>query len=113
MSPYNRRTLIVGLAIALLIGGGVSYFASKLPDGLDKTQENLGAVQPAHPAVAVPTAVFAEYNLKWLESGFWSNAVAGAAGCLLVLAILLGVGYILRRGKAAPPPSDQPTQAQG
>jgi hypothetical protein len=100
MTPYNRRTLIVGVAVALLIAGVVSYFASANPDGLEKTQEDLGADKPVQPAVEVPPVAFQEYSLKWLGEGFWSNAIAGAVGTLLVLALLLGVGHLLRRGGA-------------
>lgn len=100
MTAYNRRTLIVGTVIAILIAGVVSYFASPNPDGLEKAQEELGAAEPAHAAVEVPPVAFQEYNLKWLGEGFWSNAVAGVVGALAVLAILLGVGRVLARGKA-------------
>jgi hypothetical protein len=103
MTAYNRRTLVVGTAIAVLIAGVVSYFASANPDGLEKAQEELGVAGPAHQAVEVPAVAFQEYNLKWLGEGFWSNAIAGVVGALVVLAILLGVGRLLARGKARTP----------
>jgi len=100
VNAYNRRTLIVGIAIAGLIAGVVSYFASPSPDGLEKAQEELGVAGPVHPAVEVPPVAFQEYNLKWIGDGFWSNAVAGVVGTAVVLAILLVVGRLLARGKA-------------
>ena len=103
MTSYNRRTFIVGLAIAVLIAGVVSYFASPNPDGLEKGQEELGVAGPVHPAVEVPPVAFQEYNLKWIGEGFWSNAIAGVAGTAIVLAILLVVGRLLARGKAKTP----------
>jgi cobalt/nickel transport protein len=103
MTSYNRRTLIVGIAIAVLIAGVFSYFASPNPDGLEKGQEELGVTGPVHPAVEVPAVAFQEYNLKWLGEGFWSNARAGVVGAVIVLAILLGVGRLLARGKAKAP----------
>ncbi|GAH63593.1 unnamed protein product, partial [marine sediment metagenome] len=36
MNAYNRKTLVVGVLIALAIAGVVSYFASGEPDGLEK-----------------------------------------------------------------------------
>ena len=113
MTSYNRKTLLVGVAIALLIGGGVSYFASQAPDGLEKTQQNLGATEPPHGGVAVPPAVFHEYNVKWLGEGFWSNAIAGVTGTLLVLAILLGVGRLLRPRKPPDPAFGHPSRPRG
>ncbi len=97
MTPYNRNTLIVGLAAALVIGAVVSYFASSNPDGLEKTQEDLGAAAPAHKGLVAPPVAFNEYSLKWLGEGFWGNAVAGVVGCLLVMGLLLGLGHLLRR----------------
>lgn len=103
MTPYNRNTLLVGLLAAVVIGGVVSYFASSSPDGLEKTQEDMAAAAPPHTPAAPPPSPFAEYNLKGVPTGLLSNAAAGVAGSLLVLGVLLGVGYALkrRRGSAA------------
>ena len=102
MTSRNRWTLIVGIAVAAAVAGGLAYFASSAPDGLEKTQETLG-IAPAHPAVAPPPTPFEGYTVKSLGGGFWSSAIAGVAGVLAVLAILLGVGRLLARGKAKAP----------
>ncbi len=96
MTRYNRNTLIVGVVAALVVGGVVSYFASTHPDGLEKTQERIGA-EARYEGVEAPPVAFEEYRLKWLGGGFWANAAAGVAGSVLVLAILLGVGRLIRR----------------
>ena len=104
MNAYNRKTLVVGVLIALAIAGVVSYFASGEPDGLEKTQEDLGAAEPVAEPVAHPPSPFHEYSLGLLGEGFWGNAVAGVAGSLLVLGLVLAVGYLLkRRGRQAAP----------
>ncbi|MFO8013320.1 MAG: PDGLE domain-containing protein [Phycisphaerae bacterium] len=97
MTKANRKTLIVGLAAAVLVGGVVSYFASAWPDGLEKTQADLGADAPRHGGVEAPPVAFDEYSLKGLGDAFWANAAAGVAGSVLVFVILLGVGRLLRR----------------
>jgi len=74
-----------------------SYFTSGDPDGLEKTQEALGADQPIHEGVESPPSVFDGYGLKGLGASFWSNAAAGVVGSLLVLGILLVVARILKR----------------
>jgi hypothetical protein len=102
MTAYNRNTLLVGMAVAVLIGGGVSYFASSAPDGLEKSQQELGAGEPGHDGLAAPPIVFHEYGLKGMAEGFWSNAIAGAAGAFLVLIALLAVGRLLARGRRVP-----------
>ena len=97
MTAYNRNTLIVGLAAALVIGAVVSHFASSHPDGLEKTQEDLGAAEPVHEGLEAPPVAFSAYSLRWLGEGFWANAIAGVVGCLLVMGLLLGLGHLLRR----------------
>jgi hypothetical protein len=102
VNAYNRKTLVVGVLIALAIAGVVSYFASGETDGLEKTQEELGAAEPVHKGVEAPPGVFEEYRLAWLGEGFWGNAVAGVAGSLLVLGMVLAAGHLLkRRGRRA------------
>jgi cobalt/nickel transport protein len=101
MTAYNRNTLIVGLAAALVIGGIVSYFASGHPDGLEKTQEDLGAAEAVHEGLDAAPVAFDEYSLKWLPEGFWANAAAGVVGSLLVMGLLLGLGRLLRRKRSA------------
>jgi len=111
MNAYNRTTLAVGVIAAVLIGGGLSYFASSAPDGLEKSQEELGAAEPAHGVVAAPPSLFQEYKLRWLGEGFWANAAAGVLGSLLVMGLLLGLGRLLRRPPApaaAPQEGDSP-----
>ena len=103
MTRITRNTLLVGVLVAVAIGGGVSYFASGSPDGLEKTQEELGIADPAHAEVAHPPSPFEEYALEGVESPLLSNAVAGIAGSLLVLAVLVGFGAVVRRrGEAEP-----------
>jgi len=97
VNAYNRKTLVVGVLIALAIAGVVSYFASGEPDGLEKTQEELGADQPMHEGVGSPPSIFNGYGLKGLSAGFWNNAAAGVVGSLLVLGVLLAVARILKR----------------
>ena len=97
MTGYNRNTLLVGIAVAVVIGGVVSYFASPAPDGLEKTQEELGAAERVYAVVDVSPVAFNEYNFKWLGEGFWANAAAGTIGSLMVLAVVLGLGRLLAR----------------
>jgi len=101
MTSYNRATLLAGVVVAVVVGGILSYFASTNPDGLEKFQEDVGAAQPVHEGVEAPPLAFREYNLKWLGEGFWANAAGGVIGSLVVMGTLLGIGWVLRRGRAA------------
>jgi hypothetical protein len=96
MSAYNRNTLIVGLVAVFVVAGGLSYFASSAPDGLEKSQEEMGAAVARQP-VGSPPSPFQEYGLRGLPEGFLSSAVAGVTGAAIVLGILLATGYVLKR----------------
>jgi hypothetical protein len=111
MTSYNRATLLAGVVVAVVVGGILSYFASANPDGLEKFQEDLGAAQPVHEGVEAPPLAFREYNLKWLGEGFWANAAGGVIGSLAVMGILLGIGRLVRRRRAAT--AGQESQAPG
>lgn len=111
MSAYNRNTLIVGLAAALVVGGIMSYFASDKPDGLEKTQEDLAAAEPAHKGLDAPPVAFEQYTLKWFGEGFWGNAAAGAVGSMLVMGLLLGLGRLVRRKPAQADVPESPADA--
>ena len=97
MTTYNRNTIVAGIVAAVLIGGGISYFASPHPDGLEKAQEELGIAAAEDAGLEAPPVMFQEYSLRGLPEGFWSNAAAGVIGSLLVLGLLLGLGRLLRR----------------
>jgi len=99
VTARNRHTLIAGALVALLVAGVVSYFASRNPDGLEATQVRLGIAASPDGGVAPPPSPFKDYGLRWLPAGFASNAVAGLAGTVLVLAILLGLGALLKRSR--------------
>jgi len=99
MTAYNRNTLLVGIAIALLVGGALSYLRSESPDGLEKTQERLGVAEPTGSTIEPPPSVFQDYNLRVLGDGFWANAAAGVIGCVVLMGMLLGVGRLLKRAR--------------
>jgi len=102
MTSYNRTTVLAGVGVAVVLGGMLSYFASASPDGLEKFQLDVGAARPAHDGVHAPPVAFEEYKLKWLGDGFWANAAGGIIGSLVVMGILLGAGWALRRRGARP-----------
>jgi cobalt/nickel transport system permease protein len=101
MTTCNRATILAGAGVAVIVAGIVSYFASANPDGLEKFQQDFGADRPVHKGIEAPPMAFKEYRLKWLGEGFWANAAGGVIGALAVLGILLGIGWLMRRRRAA------------
>ena len=92
----RRRDLVIGLAAALVVAALVSPWASSAPDGLEWAAERLGFIERATetPAVGAPMAGYAAPGIR---SVGLSTAVSGAAGTILVAALLVGIGTLARR----------------
>lgn len=91
----ERLPWLIGLAITLMVAGGLSYAASIHPDGLEWVAERLGFASAAtgSPAEASPLA---DYAVVGLQSPLLSNALAGVAGALMVLGLTVALFYALR-----------------
>lgn len=111
----NRRTagFFVGfLAVALLVAGGLSYFASSDPDGLDSVTlsgcdvvqteagEQLQGTCIAQHATdsAVAASPLADYAVGGAEG---SVGLAGVIGVIVTLVLAGGLFWLLRRRSAA------------
>jgi len=91
-APYASSPLVVGVGgLALLTAGGLSWFASSKPDGLEWSIAHTTGV-----AVAVAEAS------AWpaVDAG---APLAGMVGGAMTLALVLVVGYWLRRRKSPLP----------
>lgn len=100
--------LILGTA-AVLIGGGLSLWASENPDGLEWAMiqtagtSELEANNPVHEALAktqAKTAVLPDYGFKSGGSDA-ATSISGLVGGGLTLALALGLGWLIRLRKAA------------
>jgi cobalt/nickel transport system permease protein len=93
----TMRPVIVGLAVAAAVtGGGVSWFASTRPDGLEWSLARAAGTAPT--AEAAPT---------W-PSPSAGTSTAGLVGALLVLVLAAAIGYgirLVRRRGSGPEPS--------
>ena len=83
----------VMLAMSLAVAGGVSWFASTHPDGLEKVAEDKGFIDRAKEP---PHSVMPDYRVPGL-SGFLSNGAAGVIGVLAVFGVATAAGYLVRR----------------
>jgi hypothetical protein len=77
----TRTLVLVGVAVALLIAGVLSFYASSEPDGLTKVSEDHGFASTGSTHHAL------------LSYGGWS----GALGAVVVLAVIGGLVLLLRR----------------
>ena len=111
----QQRAVPILAAVALVLAGAVSWFASTLPDGLEWAVENTSgtADAPLDPAsdshraaaaVQAETAVLPDYNFKsaapsddeWPSVSAGTSA-AGITGGILTLFFALAAAWILRR----------------
>ena len=77
----TKVLVLVGLAVALLVAGGLSYFASRDPDGLTKVSQDHGFASSGttHDGLLV------------------AGGLSAVLGALVVLALAVGLAYLLRR----------------
>lgn len=80
--------------ISLGIGGIISLFASKNPDGLDRVAIDSGF--DTHATSLFP-ALMQDYVFPGIQNPALATSLAGIAGTLTVFAILLLIGKILSR----------------
>ena len=94
-----RRTwtfVVIGLLVCLVIAGGVSFFASSAPDGLEKVAEDTGFIDSAQDNPNAEMAL-ADYG----DVGGIPVGVAGIIGVIIMIVVSFGLFWILARGKKA------------
>jgi ABC-type phosphate transport system permease subunit len=86
-----RKTVFIGIAVALIFVVVGSFVLSYSMETLDKQADKLGVKEKP-----VWNAPFADYNVSWLENT-WGSLIAGAMGVTLLFAISYGVASLLER----------------
>ncbi|WP_312875570.1 PDGLE domain-containing protein [Allocatelliglobosispora scoriae] len=109
MRGSARPVVIAGLVAALALAGGVSYFASSAPDGLDATTlrgctlndagEIIGGTCMAQSAQdhEFGGGFLADYGINGIDG---TVGIAGVIGVLLTFAVGLGIAWTIRRRRA-------------
>lgn len=88
------------VVVALVLAGGISFYASADPDGLTKISQDKGFAdtETDHGAKDGP---FAGYATKDVDNERLSGGLAGVVGVVVVLALGTGLGYVVRRRRPA------------
>ena len=89
----NKKFWLLGLLISMVIAGGVSYYASSNPDGLEKAAEDVGFLDNAKDS-AVADSPLADYGVAGVEDERLSVGLAGVLG-VLVMVVVAGGGFML------------------
>ncbi|WP_181310348.1 PDGLE domain-containing protein [Nocardioides campestrisoli] len=100
-SRRGTRLWLAGLLVSLLVAGGLSYYASSNPDGLEHVAEQTGFLDSAdeHAAGDGPLA---DYQVKGVEDARLSGALAGLLGSGTVLLLAGGIFWVVRRRGSGP-----------
>lgn len=108
-TTVRRKTVwIVGMLLALLLAGVVSYYASASPDGLEKVAADKGVDrhQRDHRMADSPTA---DYQVEGVHNARLSGGLAGVLGVAGTLVLGTGVFWVVRRSRR-PAPESTPEQ---
>ena len=97
-----RRFVVVGLLVAFLIAGVGSFYASSHPDGLNFVAEKTGFGDTQKDSAA-SDGPFAGYSTKGIDNDRLSGGVAGVAGAALVLVLMGGLTWVVRRRTGSRP----------
>ena len=94
--------VLVGLALSLVIAGGISFYASSQPDGFEKSAGEIGFLDTAEdsPLAGSPLA---EYGVAGVENERLSGGLAGVIGVASTAALSFGIFYALRRFNKSKP----------
>ncbi len=109
----TRTFFVVALLASLLVAGGVSYFASTNPDGLEFVAEKVGFDHAAEDSAATGSPL-SDYQVRGVENDALSGGLAGVVGALVVLVVAGGLAYVVRRrgtGSSADPEADNTVEA--
>lgn len=92
----TRTFFVVALLASLLVAGGVSYFASSNPDGLEYVAEKVGFADAAEDS-ATAGSPLSDYQVRGIENDALSGGLAGVVGAVVVLLVAGGLVYLVRR----------------
>ncbi|MGX1760496.1 energy-coupling factor ABC transporter permease [Streptomyces lydicus] len=95
-----RRVWLAGLAAALVCAGGISYYASASPDGLEKVAHDQGIDAKAKDHAAKDSPL-ADYSVKDITDPRLAGGLAGVIGVGATLAVGTGVFVVLRRRRTS------------
>lgn len=87
----NKRVML-WLLVSVVIGGGLSLFASTHPDGYETAGAELGFIQKA---TSYFTAPFPNYSLG--GQSVLSSSLAGVIGVCITFAVFYVIGKVIGR----------------
>lgn len=84
------------LAVALVLAGIVSHYASSSPDGLNRVAQDKG-FSDTQKTPGTKNSPLAGYSGPGIDNDRLSGGLAGVAGVLVVLLLAGGLTFVVRR----------------
>ena len=97
-SVTSKKFYIGGLLISLLLAGGLSFYASSNPDGLEKVAEEIGFIETAKDPATAGSAL-ADYGVAGVENERASVGIAGGIGVAATGVVATGLFLYLGKRK--------------
>ncbi|NLT95933.1 MAG: hypothetical protein GXW85_10500 [Clostridia bacterium] len=91
---FKNKGIFALLLLALAVGTLLSPFAASSPDGLEKVAEDKGFIELAKTLFYAPIP---DYLMPGIQNQTLATALAGFAGVLLTLIIVLGLGKLISK----------------
>ncbi|PWI16145.1 cobalt ABC transporter permease [Streptomyces sp. Act143] len=96
----HRKVWLAGLATSLVLAGGVSFYASASPDGLEKVAADQGIDKNTEKHAAADSPL-ADYGVKDVDDARLSGGLAGVIGVGATIVAGSGVFWAVRRRRTA------------
>lgn len=91
-----KKFYVLFFLAALSLAGGLSYYASSSPDGLEKVAEDEGFLESAKDS-ALSNSPLADYGLAGLDSERLSVGIAGVVGVVVTAIIALALFTLIKK----------------
>lgn len=91
-----KKFYLLFFIAALSLAGGLSFYASSSPDGLEKVAEDEGFLESAENS-ALSNSPLADYGLAGLDSERLSVGIAGVVGVVATAVIALALFTLIKK----------------
>jgi hypothetical protein len=91
-----KKFYLLFFIAALSLAGGLSFYASSSPDGLERVAEDEGFLESAEDS-ALSNSPLADYGLAGLDSERLSVGIAGVIGVVVTAIIALALFTLIKK----------------
>lgn len=96
MSKGLKKFYLSFFLVAAALAGGVSYYASSHPDGLEKVAETKGFLETAQDS-ALSDSPLSDYGIAGVDNERLSVGLAGIIGVVATALVALALFTLLRK----------------